>query len=64
MIQNSTWVVEGMKFNSPSAAAGGVAQTKDGKRPSLDGWRYWQVNRPGDRSWIALDRLRLQVGDE
>ena len=64
VVQNSVWVVEGRKFNSPSAAAGGVARTKDGKSPSLDGWRYWYVKRPGDPGWIALDTLRRRVGDE
>ena len=63
-IQKSAWVVEGRKFNSPSAAAGGVARTKDGKSPSLDGWRYWYVKRPGDPGWIPLDTLRRRVGDE
>ena len=64
VIQDSSWVVEGMKFKSPSAAAGGVARTKDGKSPSLDGWKYWQVKRPGDPGWIALDTLRRRIGDD
>lgn len=58
IIENAAWVVEGKSFKSPSAAAGGVAMTKSGGRPSLDGWKYWQVKRPGDDRWIALGSLR------
>jgi hypothetical protein len=59
VIQDSAWLVDGKTFKSPSAAAGGVAQTKDGTKPSLDGWKYWQIKRPGDSDWIALATLRL-----
>lgn len=63
VIQDSAWLVEGQRFNSPSAAAGGVATTKSGNRPSLDGWKYWQVKRPGDTEWTALSLLRkMTVG--
>lgn len=58
VIQDSAWQIEGKRFKSPSAAAGGVAETKSGKRPSLDGWKYWMVRRPGDPGWTALSALR------
>jgi hypothetical protein len=64
VIRNSAWLVEGKSFKSPSAAAGGVAETKDGTNPSLDGWKYWQVKRPGDPVWIALGALRQMAGNE
>jgi hypothetical protein len=57
-IENGAWVVEGGRYNSPSAAAGGVARTREGKRTSLDGWVYWQVKRPGDTEWIGIAGLR------
>lgn len=57
-IDNGRWVVEGREFKSPSAAAGGVALTKDGRHTSLDGWIYWNVKRPGDGNWINLSSLR------
>jgi hypothetical protein len=57
-IDNGEWLVEGTHFNSPSAAAGGVARTRAGKPPSLDGWVYWHVKRPGDARWIPLAALR------
>jgi len=60
VIRDSVWLIEGRRFNSPSAAAGGVARTKDGRRPSLDGWKYWHVKRPGDPGWRALDSLRAR----
>jgi len=59
-IDNGSWLVEGKTFKSPSAAAGGVGLTKDGRHPSLDGWIYWQAKRPGDTSWIGIDQLRNQ----
>jgi len=61
VIRESAWIVEGKKFKSPSAAAGGVAETKKGGRPSLDGWKYWYVKRPGDLDWISLGSLRQDI---
>lgn len=61
-IQDSAWVVDGKTFKSPSAAASGVARTKEGTNPSLDGWKYWQVKRPSDADWIALQTLREHAG--
>ncbi|KOF16033.1 hypothetical protein AC244_21755 [Ensifer adhaerens] len=58
VIQNGAWNIEGGMYQSPSAAAGGVARTKDGKKTNLDGWIYWQVKRPEDAHWIALGSLR------
>jgi hypothetical protein len=57
-IDNGEWVVEGERFKSPSAAAGGVALTKDGKRTNLDGWIYWYAKRPGDTDWVSIKQLR------
>lgn len=57
-IENGEWLVEGNRFKSPSAAAGGVAITKNGKRTKLDGWIYWYVKRPGDSGWTALNQFR------
>lgn len=61
-IDNGEWLVEGSRFNSPSAAAGGVARTRAGKPPSLDGWGYWQVKRPGDARWLPISALREARG--
>lgn len=60
-IEDGSWLIEGQSFNSPSAAAGGVALTKAGKHPSLDGWMYWQVKRPDDADWLPLKFLRQQT---
>ena len=57
-ITDGEWLVEGQRFKSPSAAAGGVAVTKDGKHTRLDGWNYWSVKRPGDGDWVAIRALR------
>ena len=63
-IDNGEWLVEGARFKSPSAAAGGVARTRSGKAPSLDGWNYWQVQRPGERKWVLLNSLREEFREE
>jgi hypothetical protein len=57
-IVDGQWVVEGRRFDSPSGAASGVAVTKKGKSPRLDGWKYWRVKRPGEDHWEPLDDLR------
>ena len=63
-IENGEWQIEGVRFNSPSAAAGGVARTRAGTPASLDGWAYWQVKRPGDTKWTALQTLRSTSGED
>src|SRR6266851_4257571 len=50
-IDNGEWLVEGARFNSPSAAAGGVTRTRAGKTPSLDGWIYRQRVRRSSLLW-------------
>jgi hypothetical protein len=60
-IVDGSWLVEGEQFSSPSAAAGGVARTKDGKRTNLDGWIYWWAMLPGKKAWMKLSEMR---GDE
>ncbi len=57
-IDNGVWAVEGKRQNSPSAAAGAAASTKDGKHPSLNGWNYWEIKRPEDAGWHPLKSLR------
>lgn len=63
VIRDSAWFIDGREFKSPSAAAGGVARTKEGSKPSLDGWKYWQIRRPGDAGWITLATLRQRSGE-
>ncbi len=57
-IDDGEWAVEGKRFRSQSAAAGGVALTKSGRKTSLDGWIYWEVKRPGDHGWTPITALR------
>ena len=57
-IQHGEWLVEGMRAKSPSDAACSVATTKDGTKPSLNGWIYWQAKRPGDRGWKPIRSMR------
>ena len=56
-IINGRWFVEGHYFTSPSGAMG-VARTKNGAKPQLDGWIYWKVKRPEDSYWKSLNNLR------
>ena len=57
-IDDGVWIVDGERSKNPSDAAGSVAKTRAGESPSLNGWVYWQVKRPGDTSWVALNSLR------
>ncbi|WP_083101403.1 hypothetical protein [Pseudophaeobacter leonis] len=52
-------VLEGTK-SSLSSAAAAVAVTKDGTKPSLNGWLYWQAQVPGQQEWRSLDDLRAE----
>lgn len=53
--------VEGNSYGSLSDAAGALAKTKDGKKPSLNGWNYWEVKVPGSNQWILLDHMRKRA---
>lgn len=57
-IVDGEWMIEGAKYNSPSAAAGGVARTKEGKRTNLDGWLYWWILLPHTETWVKLSEMR------
>jgi negative regulator of replication initiation len=58
VIEQGRWLVNGQTYKSPSDAAGSSVVTKDGTRPSLNGWMYWEVKRPGDVSWRRLQGLK------
>lgn len=51
-------VVNGQSFDALSAAADALAVTKDGKKPSLNGWLYWKVKFPGESKWRSLNDMR------
>ncbi len=57
-VENGKWLVEGKSYTSPSDAAGSSVQTKSGEKPSLNGWLYWEVKRPGDATWRKLKGLK------
>lgn len=55
---NGKLVVDGEAFASLSSAACSLARTKDGKKPSLNGWNYWEVQDRETGEWIRLCDLR------
>ncbi len=57
-ILDGKWMIDGKSFSSPSGAARGVAVTKQGDVPQLDGWKYWTAKRPGEEKWVAIVKLR------
>jgi hypothetical protein len=57
-IVDGQWLVEGQRYSSPSAAAGGVARTKKGEQTNLDGWKYWEAKLPGTTKWTPIHQLR------
>ena len=61
LIDDGQWLVEGERYGSPSAAAGGVAVTKSGNKTSLDGWIYWEVLKPGESQWIDIKQLKRPI---
>lgn len=51
-IVNERWIDEFEQHHtSPSAAATAVTGN------SVNGWRFWEAKRPGDRGWRRLDVL-------
>ncbi|MCU1483229.1 MAG: hypothetical protein JWQ19_4015 [Subtercola sp.] len=57
-IEDGQWLVEGVRYSSPSAAAGGVALTKKGEKTNLDGWKYWEAKLPGSIKWKPINKMR------
>lgn len=55
---NGRLVVDGQSFDSLSAAANALAVTKEGEKPSLNGWLYWKAKFPGDTEWRSLNDMR------
>ncbi|MCB5946027.1 hypothetical protein [Acidocella sp. KAb 2-4] len=55
---NGKLVVNGNSFDSLSAAASALAVTKDGSKPSLNGWLYWKAKFPGESIWRSLGAMR------
>jgi hypothetical protein len=57
---NGALVVAGQSFATLSAAASGLAVTKDGKKTNLNGWNYWSVKLPGQTKWRPMLELRAK----
>ncbi|NSX84821.1 hypothetical protein G6L86_04390 [Agrobacterium tumefaciens] len=55
---NRRLVVSGKSFDSLSAAANALAETKDGKKTQLNGWNYWEALFPGEKKWRSLKQMR------
>ncbi|NKL03313.1 hypothetical protein GFM02_35095 [Rhizobium leguminosarum bv. viciae] len=51
-------VVNNKSFDSLSAAANALAETKDGKKTQLNGWNYWEARFPGEQVWRSLKQMR------
>jgi hypothetical protein len=58
-IRDGLWVIGGKSFSSPSAAANGLGSRRKAK--GFDSWSLWQVKRPKDAGWVAMDSLRNQI---
>ena len=58
MFLDGKLVVNGQPFDSLSPAANALAVTKGGKKPSLNGWLYWEAKFPGESHWRSLDAMR------
>ncbi len=65
-IRHGKWDVEGETFTTPSGATTFAVKKTSGNDVSLNGWLYWQVQRPGETRWIPLNDLRdtLRIGKQ
>jgi hypothetical protein len=57
-VEQGKWMIDGKSYTSPSDAASSSVLTKEGDHPSLNGWIYWEVKRPGDGTWRKLQALK------
>ena len=55
VIESGTWLVNGARYVSPSAAASALA------RVSLNGWIYWEAQLPGTDRWQPVSKFRTEV---
>ncbi|ANB71147.1 Protein of unknown function (DUF2924) [Burkholderia sp. Ch1-1] len=51
-VHNGAFLLDGVEYTSPSAAAQSVTQSP------VNGWTFWQCLRPGDTQWIGINTLR------
>lgn len=58
---NGKLVVNGIAYQSLSAAADALAVTKDGSKTSLNGWNYWKAKFPSETKWRSLNDLRQKA---
>jgi len=55
VIESGTWLVNGARYVSPSAAASALAGV------SLNGWIYWEAQLPGTDRWQPVSKFRTEV---
>ena len=51
-VENGAMVLNGKKFDSPSAAAVSITDNP------VNGWHFWQCRLPGQASWQMIKALR------
>jgi hypothetical protein len=56
---NGKLVVNGVPYDTLSAASDALAVTKSGKKTSLNGWLYWKVQFPNETTWRSLNEMRF-----
>ena len=54
-IESGTWLVNGARYVSPSAAASSLAGV------SINGWIYWEAQIPGTDSWQPISKFRTEI---
>jgi hypothetical protein len=55
VIESGTWLINGARYASPSAAASALAGV------SLNGWIYWEAQLPGTSKWQSISKFRSEV---
>ncbi|MDD9818125.1 MAG: DUF262 domain-containing protein [Gammaproteobacteria bacterium] len=56
--EKGRWKGEDWTEKSPSSAIMSAIQQRTGKRPSLNGYEYWEIKQPGEEHWRPLKSLR------
>ncbi len=51
-VEDGALIVNGQRFDSPSAAAVNITET------SVNGWIFWECRLPGTSDWVLIKSMR------
>lgn len=59
-VSNGRIIWDGKSYDSLSSAAVGVIQSTGARRPTENGWRFWEVQDPETKGWKEASHYRTR----